>query len=79
MATDRGGEVGAQVTMRAGSIGVMLWATEPDASAALEAEIATLRETLAHADLRPGAVVVRHGGPPPPPAPPSGHFLDAHT
>ena len=73
------GEVGAQVTMRAGSIGVMLWATEPDASAALEAEIATLRETLAHADLRPGAVVVRHGGPPPPPAPPSGHFLDAHT
>jgi hypothetical protein len=74
------GEVGAQVTLRAGATGVMLWATEPTASAALEAEIASLRETLDGAGLRPGAVIVRHGEPPPPAvAAPSGHFVDAQT
>ena len=72
------GEVGAQVTLRAGATGVMLWATEPGASAALEAEIASLRETLGDAGLRPGAVIVRHGEPPTPATPaPSGHFVDA--
>ncbi len=72
------GEVGAQVTLRAGATGVMLWATEPGASAALEAEIAALRETLGNAGLRPGAVIVRHGEPPTPAAAaPSGHFVDA--
>ena len=71
------GEVGAQVTLRAGATGVMLWATEPTASAALEAEIASLRETLGEAGLRPGAVIVRHGEPPAPAvAAPSGHFVD---
>jgi hypothetical protein len=71
------GEVGAQVTLRAGATGVMLWATEPTASAALEAEIASLRETLGDAGLRPGAVIVRHGEPPAPAvAAPSGHFVD---
>jgi hypothetical protein len=71
------GEVGAQVTLRAGATGVMLWATEPTASAALEDEIALLRETLADAGLRPGAVIVRHGEPPAPAvAAPSGHFVD---
>lgn len=74
------GEVGAQVTLRAGATGVMLWATEPTASAALEAEIASLRETLGGAGLRPGAVIVRHGEPPAPAAAaPSGHFVDAHS
>lgn len=74
------GEVGAQVTLRAGATGVMLWATEPSASAALEAEIAALRETLGEAGLRPGAVIVRHGEPPVPATPaPSGHFVDAQT
>jgi hypothetical protein len=71
------GEVGAQVTLRAGATGVMLWATEPSASAALEEEIASLRETLGDAGLRPGAVIVRHGEPPTPAvAAPSGHFVD---
>ena len=74
------GEVGAQVTLRAGATGVMLWATEPSASAALEAEIASLRETLDGAGLRPGAVIVRHGEPPAPAAAaPSGHFVDARS
>lgn len=74
------GEVGAQVTLRAGATGVMLWATEPTASAALEAEIASLRETLDSVGLRPGAVIVRHGEPPAPAAAaPSGHFVDAHS
>lgn len=74
------GEVGAQVTLRAGATGVMLWATEPSASAALEAEIASLRQTLGEAGLRPGAVIVRHGEPPAPAAAaPSGHFVDAQT
>ncbi|MCR6672746.1 flagellar hook-length control protein FliK [Devosia ginsengisoli] len=73
------GEVGAQVTLRAGSVGVMLWATEPAASAALDAEIGALREALAGAGLQPGAVLVRHGEPPAAPAAASGHFVDSRT
>ena len=72
------GEVGAQVTFRGGATGVMLWATEPSASAALEDEIASLRETLGEAGLRPGAVIVRHGEPPAHAvATPSGHIVDS--
>lgn len=71
------GEVGAQVTLRGGAIGVMLWATEPEASAALDAEIGSLREDLANAGLQPSAVIVRHGEPPAAPAAQSGHFVDS--
>ena len=71
------GEVGAQVTLRGGAIGVMLWATDPEASAALDAEIATLREDLANAGLQPSAVIVRHGEPPAAPTAQSGHFVDS--
>ncbi|MBU1335464.1 MAG: flagellar hook-length control protein FliK [Alphaproteobacteria bacterium] len=73
------GEVGAQVSLRAGATGVMLWATEPGTSAALEAEVTALRETLAAAGLNPGAIIVRHGEPPTPPPAPSGHFVDSRT
>ena len=75
------GEVGAQVTLRAGTTGVMLWATEPTASAALEHEIASLRDTLAGAGLRLGAIIVRHGEPPVPAAAAaaSGRFVDARS
>lgn len=74
------GEVGAQVTLRSGATGVMLWAAEPAASAALEAQIADLRGALASAGLRPGAVIVRHRAPPAPSSStPSGHFVDAHS
>lgn len=71
------GEVGAQVTLRGGAIGVMLWATEPEASAALDAEIGSLREALSDACLQPSAIIVRHGEPPAVPAAQSGHFVDS--
>ena len=70
------GEVGAQVTLRGGAIGVMLWATEPEASAALDSEIGSLREALANAGLQAHAVIVRQGEPPAAAAQ-SGHFLDS--
>ncbi|KRA42611.1 flagellar hook-length control protein FliK [Devosia sp. Root635] len=73
------GEVGAQVTLRGGAVGVMLWATEPAASAALDAEIATLREALTGAGLQASAIIVRHGEPLAAPSAPSGHFVDART
>lgn len=73
------GEVGAQVSLRAGATGVMLWATEPATSAALEADLALLRDGLISAGLNPSAVIVRHGAPPAPPPAPSGHFVDART
>lgn len=73
------GEVGAQVSLRGGTTGVMLWATERGTSEALEADAVSLREALASAGLNPGAVIVRHGEPPAPPPAPSGHFVDAST
>jgi len=73
------GEVGAQVSMRGGATGVMLWATERETSEALESELGALRQTLAATGLRAGAVIVRHGEPPIQAAAASGHFLDART
>lgn len=73
------GEVGAQVSLRSRSVGVMLWATDAATSAALDEKIVALRESLATAGLHPGAVIVRHGEPPAPPTAPSGHFVDART
>ena len=72
------GEVGAQVSLRAGTTGVMLWASEPGASAALNEEVALLREALDAAHLKLGAVIVRSGEPPAAPAP-SGHFVDSRS
>lgn len=71
------GEVGAQVSLRGGATGVMLWAAEPQTAQALEAGLGELRAALAGAGLSPGALVVRHGAPPAPPTAPSGHFVDA--
>jgi len=73
------GEVGAQVSMRGGATGVMLWATERETSEALESDLGALRQTLAATGLRAGAVIVRHGEPPMQAAAASGHFLDART
>jgi hypothetical protein len=73
------GEVGAQVSLRGGATGVMLWAAERETSEALEADAELLRGALAGAGLKPGAVIVRHGEPPAPPPAPSGHFVDAST
>ncbi|MFD2649592.1 flagellar hook-length control protein FliK [Devosia albogilva] len=72
------GEVGAQVSLRAGNVGVMLWATEEATAAALQAEIELLRSGLVAAGLQPGSLLVRHGEPAPPPtSSPSQHLLDA--
>jgi hypothetical protein len=57
------GEVGAQVSFRSGSTGVMLWASDPAAARALEEHADTLREAMAAAGLRLGALVVRAGAP----------------
>jgi flagellar hook-length control protein FliK len=73
------GEVGAQVSLRGGNTGVMLWAAERAASEALEADAASLRDALAAVGLKAGAVIVRHGEPPAPAPAPSGHFVDART
>jgi hypothetical protein len=74
------GEVGAQISMRALSTGVLLWADRPETAVALEADIDALREQLASVGLHPGAIVVRSGAPPQPtirPTPDTGHLVDA--
>jgi hypothetical protein len=73
------GEVGAQVSLRGGATGVMLWATERETSGSLETHLPALRQTLAEIGLRPGSILVRHGEPPASPPTGSGHFLDART
>ncbi len=73
------GEVGAQVSLRGGATGVMLWATERQTSDVLEAHIVALHQTLAEIGLRPGSIIVRHGEPPAATSEVSGHFLDAST
>jgi len=71
--------VGAQVSLRGGTTGVMLWAAERDTSAALEAELGALRAMLGDAGLEAGAVIVRHGEPVQAVPQASGHFVDART
>ena len=72
------GEVGAQVSLRGTTSGVMLWAAEPETVAAIEAALPELSLALADIGLRPGTVFCRHGEPPgPAKAPAAGHFVDA--
>ncbi len=73
------GEIGAQVSLRGGATGVMLWAAERQTSDVLEAHIQALRKTLSELGLRPGSVIVRHGEPPVGPNTTPGQFLDAST
>lgn len=70
------GEVGAQVSLRGGATGVMLWATEPETAALLDNDLPQLRKALAGTGLHLGSIVVR-GGEPAATAAPAGHFLDA--
>ncbi|WP_160300136.1 flagellar hook-length control protein FliK [Devosia limi] len=74
------GAVGAQVSLRGTSSGVMLWAAEPETVAAIEAALPELTRSLTNIGLRPGTVFCRHGEPPAPAkAPAAGHFVDART
>jgi hypothetical protein len=73
------GEVGAQVSLRAGTTGVMLWAGEPDVAVMLEADLDILREALGAAGLTTRALFVRPGVPADVPLRTSGHALDAVT
>ena len=71
------GEVGAQVSLRAGTAGVMLWATEEATAVALEQDIELLRAGLVAAGLQPGSLLVRHGEPAAgPQLQPGSHLLD---
>ena len=69
------GEVGAQVTLRAGLTAVMLWALQPQTTAAIEASLPELTQALVEAGLNPSSVHCRQGEPSPPIVA-SGHFMD---
>lgn len=72
------GEVGAQISLRAQTVGVMLWADRSEVATLLSAALHELREDLAAAGLSLGALVVRDGAPSDPSAPvQAGQFLDA--
>jgi hypothetical protein len=72
------GEVGAQVSLRAQTAGIMLWADKDETAVAFEAAIDELRTSLEAVGLKLGALVVRHGVPGEAHAPTaSGQFLDA--
>lgn len=72
------GEVGAQVSLRAQTIGIMLWADRDETARAFSETIDELRTSLEAVGLKPGALVVRHGVPGDAHAPAgSGQFLDA--
>ncbi|WP_152658752.1 flagellar hook-length control protein FliK [Devosia chinhatensis] len=70
------GEVGAQVSLRAGIAGVLLWAERPETAQQLDAEIAALRHELEALGLKAGAIVVRAGVPAPDAPVPSGNIVD---
>ncbi|CAN7547902.1 flagellar hook-length control protein FliK [Devosia sp. LjRoot3] len=72
------GEVGAQVSLRGQTTGIMLWADRDETAKAFSENIEELRASLESVGLRPGALVVRHGAPGEVHAPAaSGHFVDA--
>lgn len=71
------GEVGAQVSLRGQTTGIMLWADREDTAMAFSENIEALRASLESAGLKPGALVVRHGAPGEAHAPTAtGHFVD---
>lgn len=57
------GEVGAQISLRGNSTGILLWAERGEVAEWLNAGIAELREELELAGLAAGAIVVRAGTP----------------
>ncbi|MET0437697.1 MAG: flagellar hook-length control protein FliK [Devosia sp.] len=72
------GEVGAQVSLRGQTTGIMLWADRDETAEAFSESIEELRASLESVGLKPGALVVRHGAPGEAHAPTAaGHFVDA--
>lgn len=72
------GEVGAQVSLRGQTTGIMLWADRDETARAFTDNIEELRASLESFGLKAGALVVRVGAPGEVHAPTaSGHFVDA--
>lgn len=72
------GEVGAQVSLRGQTTGIMLWADRDETAKAFSDNIEELRTSLESVGLKPGALVVRVGAPGEVHAPTaSGHIVDA--
>ncbi|PXA98889.1 hypothetical protein DMC47_05915 [Nostoc sp. 3335mG] len=74
------GEVGAQVSLRGETTGIMLWAERDETADGFTAALGDLRSALEQAGLKPGALVVRRGAPSEThahAAAASGQFLDA--
>jgi hypothetical protein len=69
------GEVGAQLSLRGRSAGVMLWAEDDTTTRALEESLDEVRQGLSTLGLIPGAIIVRHGAPPAA-SMPSKHYVD---
>lgn len=71
------GEVGAQISMRGKTTGILLWADDADTADRLNAALGELREDLASVGLLSGALVVRAGAPlDEPKPPPRDHLVD---
>ncbi len=76
---DEAGEVGAQISLRGSTTGVLLWADRAEIADLLSSGLEDLREELSGLGLAAGAVIVRAGSPAQIAAAPSasGHFVDA--
>ena len=57
------GEIGAQISLRNATTGVMIWTESPDTAAALNHDLPELRQDLMAAGLNPGSVLVRANAP----------------
>ncbi|MDN5863499.1 MAG: flagellar hook-length control protein FliK, partial [Salinisphaera sp.] len=57
------GEAGAQISLRGGRVGVMLWAAEVETTALMEEGLGWLSAALVEAGLTAGTMVCRHGAP----------------
>jgi len=74
------GEVGAQISLRGASVGVLLWAEREETATALAEGVAALRQDLDGLKLMTGSIVVRTGAPQAPAgavAAASGNIVDA--
>lgn len=71
------GEVGAQISLRGRSTGILIWTERPEIATALSSEVSILRSDLEQIGLLPGSIIVRQGAPAPQPVTESRHIVDA--